>query len=56
MSLTLEIEGGMEFVVQMTMTNLKVLLRRPYRSMAAVYTADSSDLEYTELGQFVSEV
>ena len=46
----------MEFVLQMTTTNSKVLLQRLYRSMAAVDTADSNDLECTELGQFVSEV
>ena len=57
MSLTLEIERGMEFVLQMTTTNSKwILLQQLYHSMAAVDTADSSDLEYTELGQFVSEV
>ena len=56
MSLTLEIEGEMEFVLQMTTMNLKVLLQQPYHSMAAVDTADSSDLECTEQGQFVSEV
>ena len=56
MSLTLEIEGGMEFVLQMTTMNSKVLLQRLYHSMAPVDTADSGILECTEQGQFVSEV